>query len=322
MKIQSQLANFEWPSTEPSASDLNHQPQAPSDLAASTNDNRLGLLADLENEMNQQESHWMQMQHNFDRDSNSVIMTPRALPSPPSDDSSEGISRNAQQRPRNGSNRNLTSNFDNSSPPATRKSQSARSNMWQQRLAEAQLEYMENVPALKGKLNINFLSVSTTQQLGSPTPPDSLDSASDFETDADYSIAAEDNTVSHHQDIGLPVAMSKPVALWRPSTSAPKSVVGCLWTPPICSNVCVVSPEPAAKSMRPAERRDQHSLSSLPITSTTLWSKPTVKETKARDGLWRPAKARPKSIIIRQKTQKPQRKSKRVTFLPDIRKTH
>src|SRR6202043_1662652 len=80
-----------------------------------------------------------------------------------------------------------------------------------------------------------------------------------------------------------------------------------------------VSPEPAAKSLRPASRRD---LLPLSIASTKLWSKPEPSRVRPCVGLWGSRMTRPKNIVTRAKTQKPLRKPKRMTFLPDIGKSH
>lgn len=315
-EIQAQLSKFEGASRESLNPLMRHMPQ--DSLKSPTGvDDRLGLLANLEKEMGQQETLWMQMQHNFDRDSNSMIMTPqvaectpRALPSPPSETSSRRTPRSVNRRPRIRS-----KGSESTSAALTRSPNTSRANIWQQRLAEAQMEYMENTPSLLGPGRVNFLSISRAQ-LGSPTPPDSLDSESDSNTEMDYDT--DEQSYCSELTRGAPLTEMKRTALWEPEPSALTIRVGHLWSPAHdTSTVRTTSSEPAAKGLRPAQRRDQHSLS---IVSSSLWSKPTLHTDPPHIGLWGSRKTRPRTIMTRPRAQRPQRKSKRVTFLPDIRR--
>ena len=168
-EIQAQLSKFEVVNRESLKSSMRHMPQECPKLPTAVLDDRLGLLANLEKEIGQQETLWMRMQHNFDRDSNSIIMTPqviectpRALPSPPSEISSRRTPRSVNRRPRIRS-----KGGESTSATVTRSPNTSRANIWQQRLAEAEMEFMENAPALLGPANVNFLSMSRAQ-LGSP----------------------------------------------------------------------------------------------------------------------------------------------------------
>jgi hypothetical protein len=316
-EIQAQLSKFDRASRESLGSLMRHMPKDSLKSPTAVSDDRLDLLANLETEMGQQETHWMRMQHNFDRDSNSVIMTPqvaectpRALPSPPSETSSRRTPRSVNKGPRIRS-----KGGESTSTTLTRSPDSSRANIWQQRLAEAQMEYMENAPALLGAGNVNFLSISRAQ-LGSPTPPDSLNSGSDSETDMDYDTDGQSDNIELTK--AAPLMEMKRTALWEPKPVALTVRVGHLWSPVHgLSSVRTTSSEPAAKGLRPVQRRHQHTLS---IASSSLWSEPTLHANRPPIGLWGSRMTRPKAITTRPKAQRPQRKSKRVTFLPDIRR--
>jgi len=315
-EIQAQLSRFDGTSRESLGSLMHQLPEDSPKSSATVGNDRLGLLANLEKEMGQQESLWMRMQHNFDRDSNSVIMTPqlaectpRALPSPPSETSSRKTPRILNRRPRirSGSGEPTSANLSQS-PDVS------RANIWQQRLAEAEMEYKENAPAMLYAGNINFLSISKAQ-MGSPTPPESVDSESEPETEFDYDTDESIDDMNFSR--AAPSTETKPNSMWEPKLLAPVLRVGHLWSAPHDIWTVRTTPsEPAAKDLRPVRRRDQHDLS---IVSSKLWSKPTQqKANRPSIGLWEPRVPRPRTIVSRPKAQRLQRKSKRITFLPDI----
>jgi hypothetical protein len=316
-EIQAQLSKFEVASRESLRSPMCHMPQDSPKPPTAVVDNGLGLLENLEKEMGQQETLWMRMQHNFDRDSNSMIMTPqvaectpRALPSPPSEASSRRTPRSVNRRPRIRS-----KGGESTSATLTRSPDTSRANIWQQRLAEAQMEFMENAPALLGPGNVNFLSMSRAQ-LGSPTPPDSAGSESDSETEMDYDTDEDINDMEATR--AAPLIEIKRIGLWKPSPSAVTVRVGHLWSPANdISMARTTTSEPAAIGLRVAQRRDQHTLS---IVSSNLWSKLILHANRSPIGLWRSKTTRSRTTTTRPRAQKPQRKSKRVTFLPDIRR--
>jgi len=200
---------------------------------------------------------------------------------------------------------------DSSRTTSTQSSDSSRASVWQQRLAEAQLKYLENAPDLLRKRSMNFLSMSKAQ-VGSPTPPDSINSGTDSETDPESD--SESGAVNH---VSIPEIRREIPSLWQRPMASPKAAAGRMWNPPVESSTVIAgSPEPPAKNVRPAQRRMR---GSLPISSTTLWSKPrTPEHSRPVVGLWGSKPVRPRSIVTRRVTQRPQRKSKRVTFLPDI----
>jgi hypothetical protein len=280
---------------------------------------QLRLLESLEREIGQQENHWLQMQTNLDRDSMSVVTSPQQTEPSETDLSRESSQRSSRTPSRAKSRRaQIRSSMtvgskgqDSSRTTSTQSSDSSRASVWQQRLAEAQLKYVENAPDLLRKRSLNFLSMSKVQ-VGSPTPPDSINSGTDSETDPESN---SDNGAMNH--LRLPEIRKEMPSLWKQPMALPEAAADCMWNPPVESSTAIAaSPEPPAKSVRPAQR----CINSAPaISSTKLWSKPlTAKHSRPVVGLWGSKSVRPRSIVICRVTQRPQRKSKRVTFLPDI----
>lgn len=317
-EIQAQLKRFEEPGRGSVGSLLRHIPDVTSRDADAVNEDRFRLLENLENEMGQQENQWQQMQTNLDRDSMSTIntiMTPQAPAQSESEMSRESSrrssrtpSRVASRRARIRSSMSLRSKGDDSTcTTSTQSSDNSRASIWQQRLAEAQMEYVENAPALLRKRSLNFLSVSKSHQLGSPTPPDSVDSGTDLETDSEVESENEQASVDIHKE---------PASLWQAELPSPKAAAGRMWNPPYKTTERAASPEPPAKNIRPAQHQIQFPLR---ISSSNLWSKPASSaDSRPVVGLWGSKLVRPVSIRTRPVTQRPPRKSKRVTFLPDI----
>ena len=325
-EIQAQLKKFEEPNRGSVGSLLRHMPDAKSTGTDDAKDveGGLRLLENLEREMGQQENVWQEMQTNLDRDSMSVIMTPQKPEPSESDISRESSQRSSRtpsrvlsRRARIRSSMTLRSKGDESTcTTSTQSSDNSRASVWQQRLAEAQMEYIENAPALLRKRSLNFLSVSKAQ-LGSPTPPDSVDSGTDIEIGSD---SESDNEARQSSQTSGSIQRETP-SLWQVPLPSPNAATGRMWNPPYeSSNQPAASPEPPAKNLRPARRQFHHP---LPISSVTLWSIPrSASSSRPIIGLWGSKPSRPKSIITRRVTQRPQRKSKRVTFLPDIGRCH
>jgi hypothetical protein len=264
--------------------------------------------------MGRQEDQWQQMQTNLDRDSMSAIMSP---PPPPGTDLSPGSSQRSSRTPPQVVSRRArvrssmvlrSKGQDSNSTTSTQSSDNSRASVWQQRLAEAQMEYLENAPALLRKRSVNFLSVSKAQ-IGSPTPPDSIDSGTESELESDLESESDNERRSILDQVRLP-------SLWQPALVSPKAAVGRMWSPPYKVATPALSSDPPAKDIRPTQRIFH---STLPISSNQLWSKSqSSANSRPVVGLWGSRPVRPRSIIIRRATQRPQRKSKRVTFLPDI----
>lgn len=315
-EIQAQLKRFEEPSRGSVGSILRHMPDGTTekDEDYDSHEDRFKLLENLEKEMGQQENQWQQMQTNLDRDSVSVVMTPQppqeqALSPRSSQRSSRTPPQIVSRRARVRSSLSLRSKSqDSTSTTSTQSSDNSRASVWQKRLAEAQMEYLENAPVLLRKRSLNFLSVSKVQ-LGSPTPPDSVDSGTDSEIESDFEYES-------HSEQQLETEPVEYASLWQPPMTSPKAAVGRMWNPPYDVATQTAPSEPPAKNVRPRQRIAQDA---LPISSRELWSKPhSSANSRPVIGLWGSKLVRPRSIVTRRVTQRPQRKSKRVTFLPDI----
>jgi hypothetical protein len=131
-------------------------------------------------------------------------------------------------------------------------------------------------------------------------------------------IHSESDVESSDTQGGLKRGFKVMISLWKPKLGPPKAVFGRLWNPPYVSSTRAVSSEPPARNVRPPQRTAQMPLQ---IHSSNLWSKPPSSKINHHViGLWSSKKKRPNSIVTRRATHRPQRKSKRVTFLPDIGK--
>ena len=322
-EIQAQLNRIEEPDRGSVGSIIRRNPDGGSEENDGLNEDRLRLLENLENEVGQQENQWQQMQTSLERDSMSTIntvMTPAAATQAEGEDSRElkpsqrlsrTPSRVVSQRAHIRSSMTLRSwGGESIYTTSTQSSDDSRASIWQQRLAEAQMEYMQNAPALLRKRSMNFLSVSKSHQFGSPTPPDS-----DYRTKINTDSEMESDSESEQAAPGAP---KEPVSLWAAQLPSPKAAVGGLWNPPHQTTERASSPEPPAKSIRPSQRE---TLPPLSISGSNLWSKPASSvHSCPKIGLWGPKPVRPVSIRTRPVTQRPPRKPKRVTFLPDIGK--
>ncbi|KAK4190798.1 hypothetical protein QBC35DRAFT_55243 [Podospora australis] len=315
-QIQAQLKKLE----EPQAS------------ATETPSKRLALLENLEKEMGMQVDHWKEMKHDLGRDSLSSLQTSsptakrESLASvastviESSNRSSIGADRRASRLAR------VVRNNSTRTVPvesSVRNSASPQMSKWQKRLTEAQMEYMD--ARLLRESSVNFLQLSRAQ-IASPTPPDSDES----------SVVDEEEVppipVQYIKEAAPITPPAVPAAsLWSPAkrSSAP---AGLLWTP-----APKTAPQPEAPlvcmSVRPAPRKE---LAPLQIESTQLWRKPYENTGRSSTGLWRPvwASAAPPANPARRSsqaapssqpqkaprplTQRPPRRNKRVTLLPDI----
>ncbi|KAK4103316.1 hypothetical protein N658DRAFT_445927, partial [Parathielavia hyrcaniae] len=289
---------------------------------------RLVLLADLEREMGQQAEHWHEIKHDMGRDSMSSMQTtsPAARPSRHESVASVAnvaresirLSIEAERRvsPLSRSQNNGTLETPN---VAARNAGSPKMNKWQKRLTEAQMDYMD-ARLLRGS-NVAFMQLSRAQ-LASPTPLDSDDEAPSFSgEDVPDDVEAEQRSE----------AVLTHSSLWTMPSKEPVLPTGFLWVfvskPPQEIEV----PLPGL-SVRPAQRKEQ---APLPIESSQLWRKPYSIANRATSGLWRPvwaSAAPPAEPVVRaspkpdpgpQKrprplTQRPPRRNKRMTLLPDI----
>ena len=316
-EIQARLNRFEEPSRGSINSLIRRVPDGVNKRSESENnlEDQFKLLENLEREMGQQENQWQQMQTNLDRDSMSTIATPQrtalSLKSSPMSlrRSSRTPSQASSRRSRIRSGMSLRSKSqDCASSSSTNSSDYSRASTWQQRLAEAQMEYLENAPALLRKRSANFLSVSIAQ-LGSLTPPDSITSGTD--SDSELEVDSESEQLQQTN-----AAKAKLADLWQAPLVSPKAAVGCMWNSLYEVSTAVAPAEPPAKNIRQKQGQIQPPLT---ISSRELWSKPSSPaNSRPVVGLWGSRLVRPRSIVTRRGTQRPQRKSKRMTFLPDI----
>lgn len=310
--LQAQLKHFEVPNHN--VATTSSQPIHPSHTTVVDNhkddhNSRSKLLEDLEEEMGLQENIWQKMQHVFDRDSNSVMLTPQP-PTPTEDDLPQGSflpPLKLQDGARNG--KSLARTEASSSSVSSRSSSSSRAAGWRQRLTEAQFEYLDNASTLSRNGKLNFLLMGQSQ-IGSPTPPESIDSDTDIETGSESEL--EFSNVGGKSAI---VSRAKS-SMWQAQSVVPEPHVGGLWEPLVACRRTTLA-DAAAKDLRPMKRLGENKLS---ISSSELWSKPNLSSTSTFIGLWGSRKVRPKSIVIRRASQRPQRKSKRIGFLPDIGK--
>ncbi|KAL2262053.1 hypothetical protein VTK26DRAFT_2616 [Humicola hyalothermophila] len=311
-KIQAQLKNLDLP-------------QQSTPQSAST---RLALLESLEREMGEQAEHWQDIRHDFDRDSMSSTQT---LLSP-----SKGSARQsftARVKPTEAGEPSVRSSIGTerrasrfshmrTEASSVRDSASPQLSKWQKRLTEAQMEYMD--AQLLRNSNFNLLQLSRAQ-IASPTPPDSDQSdRSDSEVPPIPSPFAK-------AVAGLPTPeRSKPASLWKPAPTESITSTGFLWTPVGKPASETDAPLPGL-FVRPAQRKG---LAPLQIESSQLWRKPHKVNNRSTTGLWRPAWASAAPPVDPERlssgtasrsqkpprplTQRPPRRNKRVTMLPDI----
>lgn len=321
----------------------------------SSGQGRLALLNDLEKEMGQQETRWTNMQQGFyaSRDSLStlglssatgtphdsknavIINTAPEEPDYPFRDTSASTAaeRRESRRARMAS---LLSTRPSSQDVDHMMMSDSRTSLWQQRLAEAQMEYLEYANEHSRKRITNLFPVSKAD-LGSPTPPDSDESGS--ENESWRKLAALIETRDEQK------ASKKTTKLWTPPQASEESS-GQMWVrleKPYKQHLPCQDPPLPGLSVRPARRMDG---TPLCIESRELWRKTTLKTAAKKSGLWKspaelqqfqeaeiptPApKTQPASYhnpgIQRSKTttgsrpltQRPPRRSRRITTLPDI----
>lgn len=297
---------------------------------------RVALLNDLEAEMGMQETRWLGMQNAFSRDSLSTIdvsPTSRHTSALPGGFAAEetSLSRNSSlrsntsaevensRRSRLGSVSSIFSTRLSNGEPGT------RATLWQRRLEEAQLEYLENANELNRKRSVNFLTAPKSGGAATPTPPDSYESEAEIETRKNFANFLEQKARSDR-------AASISSGLWAPPPK-PENREGLMWVRPERPYyVPVVEPPLPGLIVRPAQRKE---MSTLSISSSKLWQKPAATLSNV-SGLWKTAAeleelSKPKRISFynpeiqksrsnpaRPVTQRPPRRSKRITALPDI----
>ncbi|KUI69356.1 hypothetical protein VM1G_05596 [Cytospora mali] len=323
---------------------------------------RLALLKDLEKEMGQQETKWASMQQDLDasRDSLSTFDISPATSSPRTYENDAAIAIVPEQS--NYLSRNLSNRSNTSTAAARRESRRARmaslssgrsssrdmgyvmggsrASLWQRRLEEAEMEFVEYTNEAARKRSTNFFSVSKAD-LGSPTPPASDDSETENENWRNVSTLLKAQTDKTDKKTAEKTA----TILWTPP-QAPEIRRGPIWVrpeKPYEQHLPSQDPPLPGPSSRPARRKE----TAIPsVESTSLWQKPILNTTSSTSGLWKPpgelqepsepAKAGLTSSTqsanyynpeiqrsrmtqgSRPLTQRPPRRSKRITTLPDI----
>ncbi|KAK4157030.1 hypothetical protein C8A00DRAFT_40513 [Chaetomidium leptoderma] len=249
---------------------------------------RIALLEDLEREMGQQADHWLEIKHDMGRDSLSSMQT-----TSPSRQSSrrESVastvhvareslrqSIGAERRASRNSRLRVGGNPPKVPDATVRNSVSPHLSNWQKRLTEAQMDYVD-ARLLRRTSNVNLLQLSRAQ-LASPTPPDSDDSS---EAEASpFPSSPEEIQVEQFLEEAHPNSLS----LWTQAPKDSASPTGFLWAP-------VLKPVPGIETRLPAPPAQP--LVRVPSKTTAPSQKP------------------PRPV-----TQRPPRRSKRVTLLPDI----
>ncbi|CAM1506437.1 Fc.00g060780.m01.CDS01 [Cosmosporella sp. VM-42] len=288
---------------------------------------RITLLANLETEMGQQENQWRQMRNTLvSRDSISTLDTsPKFGPpygSMRNSDLESQQSLKARLAERRASRRlhGHSQTSDDLLSASSRASEYSHGIDWQKKLAEAQMEFMGNRPDLSARAStgMNFLAVShSSVQLGSPSPPETDDSGSEYDEEIER---------FSQMDVKCEVRVA---GLWCPSDiPVTRATAASLWTPPVKPRAQSLQPaEDPGRSARSKARKD---LEPLTIDSSRLWEKPIVNR-RFSAGLWRgatpphvcdpdPSSKAEKVVETKSRpvTQRPPRRSKRVTLLPDI----
>lgn len=269
-QIQEQLKKFEEPVTEACTKDHSE---------------RLALLEDLEKEMGVHENHWQELKHDMGRDSLSSMQTNSPANRNSRCDSTigsivigHGPSVGAMAAERRASRQTMLRNSGNFNPNRiSRDAVKSHMSIWQKRLTEAHIDYMETAAERLRHPSANYLHMPMPNvQLGSPTPPES-----DASGDDDSVLSAQLDAVSNW----LSKKAVKTVSLWAPAPQQTTVAANLLWTPVPKASPASTAPSPEAEAfVRPLARKE---LPPLEITSTQLWSKPTLNVKKA-PSLWTP----------------------------------
>ncbi|KAJ4393330.1 hypothetical protein N0V93_002538 [Gnomoniopsis smithogilvyi] len=319
------------------------------DRASVESPGRQALLNDLEAEMGQQESRWLGMQNRFTQDSMTTLdMSPtaesRRTSAAIADVSSEqSLSRNsstrsnmaaersAYRRTRQASIASSVISFTNDGDAPF----GSRASLWQKRLAAAHQEFIHTASELDRTRSRNFLALSSN--LGSPTPPDSDESETEIESRRNLAAVLA-RRAKEEEAKNQAIANS----LWT-KVQPQKEQIGLMWVRPEKPyHVPVVEPPLPGLSVRPAQRKESSELS---IESSQLWQKAVTDKPSSSSKLWvssveveepeemsTPASApapevrnfynpgirRSQTVSGRPLTQRPPRRSKRITALPDI----
>ncbi|TGO87000.1 hypothetical protein BPOR_0260g00060 [Botrytis porri] len=328
-EIQDQLNRIEEPRRPSLGSILRRMPATKElqDLGYDEGMERLRLLENLEREMGEQENDWQQMHQNFSPDSDSSIgslATPEFQETPEFRRStmetadpkrlSLGLRRTSSRVIRQRMRENMAGSSAEDEIMSSQVQENPSLGDWQQRLANAQISYMENAPAVSHSRSssINFLSVSKAP-MGSPAP---VETEPETESESEYEESEEE-----FMDDELPVTSPyHPNLLWQPELNSPKLDASSLWSSvhEKASLEPSQSPELPAKNLRPVQRRCDVE---MVLSSSNLWSKSSLNMQPSSDvaqELWRSTPVQAITVKARPVTQRPPRRSRRITLLADI----
>ncbi|KAF5878459.1 uncharacterized protein Bfra_000625 [Botrytis fragariae] len=327
-EIQDQLNRIEEPRRPSLGSILRRMPATEEleDLDYDEGMEKLRLLENLEREMGEQENDWQQMHQNFSPDSGSSIgslATPEFQESPELRRStmetadpkrlSLGLRRTSSRVIRQRMRENMAGSSAEDEIMSSQVQENPSLGDWQQRLANAQLSYMENAPTISHSRSssINFLSVSKAP-MGSPAP---LETEPETESDSEYESGEE--IMDDELQVTSPY---DPNLLWQPVVHSPKLVTSSLWSSvhDKASLEPSQSPELPAKYLRPAQRRCDVE---MVLSSSDLWSKSSLNmqpSSIVAQELWGSTSVQAVTVKARPVTQKPPRRSRRITLLADI----
>lgn len=320
------------------------------DRSSAESPGRLALLKDLEAEMGQQESRWLGMQNRYTQDSMTTLdMSPTAESRRTSaavvDVSLEpNLSRNSSTRSTKASDRSAyrrTRQMSTASSVISLTNDGddiplgSRASLWQKRLAAAHQEYMHTAGELDRKHSRNFLALSSN--LGSPTPPDSDESETEIESRRNLAAI-----LARREQEAEDKKRAAESWLWT-APQPQEEQVGLMWVRPEKPYHVPAAEAPLpGLSVRPAQRKMNAALS---IASRQLWQKPASDASSSPSKLWissteveepeeistaesapepearsfyNPGIRRSQTVSGRPLTQRPPRRSRRITALPDI----
>ncbi|KAF7949832.1 uncharacterized protein EAE97_003341 [Botrytis byssoidea] len=327
-EIQDQLNRIEEPRRPSLGSILRRMPATEEieNLDYDEGMERLRLLENLEREMGEQENDWQQMHQNFSPDSDSSIgslATPEFQESPKLRRStmetadpkrlSLGLRRTSSRIIRQRMRENMAETSAEDEIMSSQVQENPSLGDWQQRLANAQMSYMENAPAISHSRSssINFLSVSKAP-MGSPAP---LETGPETESESEYE--SEEETMDDEPLVASPY---HPNLLWQPALHSPELDTSSLWSPvhDKASLELSQSPELPAKYLRPAQRICDVE---MVLSSSNLWSKSSLNmqpSSGSAQTLWGSTSVQEVAVKARPVTQRPPRRSRRITLLADI----
>ncbi|KAH0559448.1 hypothetical protein GP486_004038 [Trichoglossum hirsutum] len=269
---------------------------------------RGSLLEKIEKELNMKEEDWHQLQNDLNRD-------------PLTSDENCDLSSYPSTSPRSTPNRQRLSNSNDKRASLRIRSLNfpipnnyPRASTTRKRPTRPQSDYFERAPMRLNRGSMNFLTIDNYTVQTSPTPPESERTTSDAETDVTpdrNDKISPDTDDSFHRSPAAPPVNAR---LWRRSFRQKVTPAALLWEAPPAKKNFPETAEPPGIALRPAMRRRE---APLRIFSSQLWIKPEPRQTQ-QVSLWGQVLDPPTSGATQKAAQRPQRKSRRFTLLPDI----